>query len=499
MDPDVASTERISGTDATALEYAVTISDANAQKVSTGEGTFTLVTPYMIAKVTEGATASMMVTPRDVASTMVTVTATDKGVQCRTGFTFVAEDAASRFGAPADAIPEVDRCIEDTGTRTEADSTGTFPDTKSVKDVFMLSIISKTTPGADQQIPAQEIVADGDAITFNLDDLNGAKDGTPKAFSDPTEGGLTYTAEAAKADHAVITVDGSMVTISPVWWAGGKDGTRSTDVKVTATNTLDESSVADSKSSFTLTVKTATKPVVNPVLAPFLGVLPAINITVGSSLTFDLKDVAAGLDDVVPVPIPDEVKGQPLFIDPNAAKGDALPGGLSYQVRPEDVDSPHRWDNLSRVNHVVTSAGTVSLDPQTAMLTVTGTAQNYINVTISATDRERMEVTAAINFMIMGVTSAEGEELPTEVELSQNYPNPFNPQTTIDYALPQAGDVSLVVYDMLGREVDVLIDGPQAAGRHTVRFGANHLPNGTYVYRLIAGDKTITRTMVLVK
>ena len=100
--------------------------------------------------------------------------------------------------------------------------------------------------------------------------------------------------------------------------------------------------------------------------------------------------------------------------------------------------------------------------------------------------------------MVSGV-SAEDAELPTEVELSQNYPNPFNPQTTIDYALPQAGDVSLVVYDMLGREVDVLLDGPQAAGRHTVRFGANHLPNGTYVYRLVAGDKTITRTMVLVK
>ena len=95
--------------------------------------------------------------------------------------------------------------------------------------------------------------------------------------------------------------------------------------------------------------------------------------------------------------------------------------------------------------------------------------------------------------------NTESEELPTEVALMGNYPNPFNPQTTIDYALPQAGDVSLVVYDMLGREVDVLLDGPQAAGRHTVRFGANHLPNGAYVYRLVAADKTITRTMVLVK
>ena len=100
-----------------------------------------------------------------------------------------------------------------------------------------------------------------------------------------------------------------------------------------------------------------------------------------------------------------------------------------------------------------------------------------------------------------GLTSVntESEELPTEVALMGNYPNPFNPQTTIDYSLPKASDISLVVYDMLGREVEVLGDGPQAAGQHTVRFDANHLPNGTYVYRLVATDKTITRTMVLLK
>ena len=93
----------------------------------------------------------------------------------------------------------------------------------------------------------------------------------------------------------------------------------------------------------------------------------------------------------------------------------------------------------------------------------------------------------------------EHAELPAEVALLGNYPNPFNPQTTISYALPQAGDARLVVYDMLGREVAVLLDGPQAVGRHTVRFGANHLPNGPYTYRLAAGGKTVTRTMLLVK
>ena len=98
-----------------------------------------------------------------------------------------------------------------------------------------------------------------------------------------------------------------------------------------------------------------------------------------------------------------------------------------------------------------------------------------------------------------GIVSSESEELPAEVMLSANYPNPFNPETTIRYALPQAGQVRLVVYDLLGHEVAVLVDGLQSAGDHTVRFGAGDLPSGAYVYRLQAQGKTIVRTMILVK
>ena len=97
------------------------------------------------------------------------------------------------------------------------------------------------------------------------------------------------------------------------------------------------------------------------------------------------------------------------------------------------------------------------------------------------------------------VINTESEELPTEVALMGNYPNPFNPETTIRYALPQTSPVQFVVYDMLGHEVAVLIDGIQLQGRHTVRFKADGLPTGTYVYRLTAGAKTLTRTMTLVR
>ncbi len=152
----------------------------------------------------------------------------------------------------------------------------------------------------------------------------------------------------------------------------------------------------------------------------------------------------------------------------------------------------------------VCPAGYVTTDdPVTATSTCTKAGET--DMTAEATYPDEQSVSDSFTVTIVSKTTPTvveaipDSELPTEVELFQNYPNPFNPQTTIDYALPRAGDVSLVVYDMLGREVNVLIDGPQAAGRHTVRFGANQLPNGAYVYRLVAGEKTITRTMALVK
>lgn len=91
------------------------------------------------------------------------------------------------------------------------------------------------------------------------------------------------------------------------------------------------------------------------------------------------------------------------------------------------------------------------------------------------------------------------EELPLEFELSPNYPNPFNPVTTIRYALPEAVDVNLVVYDILGRRVRILFDATQAAGYHSVTFDASDLPSGLYLYRLQAGEFSDVRKMILLK
>ncbi|AXJ01398.1 Por secretion system C-terminal sorting domain-containing protein [Cyclonatronum proteinivorum] len=93
----------------------------------------------------------------------------------------------------------------------------------------------------------------------------------------------------------------------------------------------------------------------------------------------------------------------------------------------------------------------------------------------------------------------EGPEAPVRIALEQNYPNPFNPTTNIRFDVAEAGQVSLGVYDMLGRQVALLVNENLSAGTHTVSFDATNLSSGVYLYRLQAGGQTLTRSMTLMK
>ena len=92
-----------------------------------------------------------------------------------------------------------------------------------------------------------------------------------------------------------------------------------------------------------------------------------------------------------------------------------------------------------------------------------------------------------------------GEGVPEAFALHQNYPNPFNPKTTIVFDLPQPGDFSLTVYDVLGREVSVLASGAFPAGRFKAVWDATGFASGVYVYRLQAGPYAETKTLILQK
>lgn len=84
-------------------------------------------------------------------------------------------------------------------------------------------------------------------------------------------------------------------------------------------------------------------------------------------------------------------------------------------------------------------------------------------------------------------------------KLAPAYPNPFNPGTNIKYTLERSGEVSIRVYDILGKEVATLMDGPQLAGSHTLRFEARNLSSGIYFVRMVSGEFIETKSMTLVK
>ncbi|UCC79562.1 MAG: T9SS type A sorting domain-containing protein, partial [Candidatus Zixiibacteriota bacterium] len=88
---------------------------------------------------------------------------------------------------------------------------------------------------------------------------------------------------------------------------------------------------------------------------------------------------------------------------------------------------------------------------------------------------------------------------PDNFALKQNYPNPFNASTTIEFELSQAEDVTISVYDLLGRQITTLASGEYSAGSHAVTWHADDITSGIYFYRLDAGDRTETRRMVLLK
>lgn len=83
--------------------------------------------------------------------------------------------------------------------------------------------------------------------------------------------------------------------------------------------------------------------------------------------------------------------------------------------------------------------------------------------------------------------------------LEQNYPNPFNPSTVIYYSLPKQQFVSIMVYDVLGREVKTLVHGVQGAGVKSINFNAENLTSGIYFYTIRTGDYTDTKKMMLIK
>ena len=109
----------------------------------------------------------------------------------------------------------------------------------------------------------------------------------------------------------------------------------------------------------------------------------------------------------------------------------------------------------------------------------------------------RIDVDTA--FVQVGIEAFNQGVLPTAYSLEQNYPNPFNPSTEITYTLPQSGNVELKVFDLNGKEVDVLVQEHQSAGSYRLNIDGSHMSSGIYIYTLNTGNVHLTRKMILLK
>lgn len=119
-------------------------------------------------------------------------------------------------------------------------------------------------------------------------------------------------------------------------------------------------------------------------------------------------------------------------------------------------------------------------------------------VTLTVTDNGGLQASATGTVPII-TSNEENDALPTSFAMEQNYPNPFNPSTLINYSLPEAAKVSIVVYDMLGQKVADLVNAQKNAGHHTVNFDASALSSGVYIYQIRAADFVQSKKMLLIK
>jgi len=117
---------------------------------------------------------------------------------------------------------------------------------------------------------------------------------------------------------------------------------------------------------------------------------------------------------------------------------------------------------------------------------------------IIASDMQTGLYVLRTTFNMVG-TQSNNESVPRVFSLKQNYPNPFNPTTTIGYSLPEDSYVTLRVFDLLGRQVGLLVDEYKRAGEYSVNYDASRLASGIYLYSLSAGGFSQTKRMTLLK
>jgi len=216
--------------------------------------------------------------------------------------------------------------------------------------------------------------------------------------------------------------------------------------------------------------------------------------------------------------------GTPLSIQPNGVmsiqqhslrRGDRLFVRLKDSFNRWSASKPVVFDfkNIQRAEYYIKYNGGGQSAPDSSMAiskpndtscvfyatknNVTFSLQDTLYVRFLTDDRFYSKWTREPR-TVVGVNEVS-EGIPKKFALYQNFPNPFNPSSTIIYDLPKSSFATLIVYDILGREIALLLNGKQVAGTHQVIWDARGLPSGVYFYRLTAGNFIETKKLMLLK
>lgn len=158
---------------------------------------------------------------------------------------------------------------------------------------------------------------------------------------------------------------------------------------------------------------------------------------------------------------------------------------------------------LSSVESIIIKGdGTLKIE-ETASLNYPRTNLMVVNyrgaVAVFGGKDPKGKVVPYVEILIGETVPVDNESIPTSFVLEQNYPNPFNPETFINFHLPTTSNVQLKVYDILGNEIATLVNEIKLPGVYNVKFNAEKLPSGVYIYKLQAGNYLAIKKMMLIK
>ena len=178
-------------------------------------------------------------------------------------------------------------------------------------------------------------------------------------------------------------------------------------------------------------------------------------------------------------------------------------GGANNQISSDILIPSGTSAEALRYGTSGSEVAAVTVDDGNLKIFLTGFGfEGVVSDTNSFTSPEQLMFRALTWFGVTGLVSVDDDlvsTLPKQFSLKQNYPNPFNPITTIEYELTIAGEIQLIVYNVLGQEIVRLVDGMKSAGKHIVIWDASQYSSGIYFYRMESENFSETRKLILLK